>query len=127
MSTDDQELEAFGRRAGAQLLRGGQVDAATRSRLAAVRAAALEAAGPRRRPAWLLVPAGALASAALVAVLLTRPPAPLPDDGVNAVAAAALYDLELLADADAWAIGEEADLEFIEWAAGMSELEGPDG
>ena len=75
----------------------------------------------------LLVPAGALASAALVAVLLTRPADPPPGEGVNALTAAALYDLELLADADALAIGEEADLEFIEWAAGMAELEGPGG
>lgn len=127
MSTDEQELEAFGRRAGEQLRRDGQIDAATRSRLAAARVAALAAATPRRRPAWLLVPAGALASAALVAVLLTRPPTNPPGDGVNVVAGAALYDLELLADADAWAISEEVDLEFIEWAAGMAELEGPGG
>lgn len=127
MSTDDQDLESFGRRAGEHLRSEAQIDAATRSRLAAARATALEAARPRRRSAWLLVPAGALASAALVALLLTRTPSTPPDDGVNAVATTALYDLELLADADAWAIGEEADLEFIEWAAGMAELEGPGG
>lgn len=129
MSIDEQQLEAFGRRAGEQLRQDAQLDAATRSRLAAARSAALEAAmQPRRRSAaWLLAPAGALASLALAAVLLTRPAASPPGEGVNVVAAAALYDLELLADADAWAIGEEADLEFIEWAAGMAELEGPGG
>jgi hypothetical protein len=129
MSTDEQELEAFGRRAGERLRQdAAQVDAATRTRLAQARAAALEAARPRRlSAARLLVPAGALASAALLALLLTRPGDHVEEVGVNAVAASALYDLELLADADAWAISEEADLEFIEWAAGMAELEGPGG
>lgn len=127
MSTDE-ELEAFGRRAGERLRQGAEADTAMRTRLAQARAAVLDRAGSSRRSAArLLVPAGALASAALVAVLLTRPAGPPPEDGVNVLATAALYDLELLADADAWAISEEADLEFIEWAAAMAELEGPGG
>lgn len=128
MSTDEQELEAFGRQAGERLRHSAETDLAMRTRLAQARATALDAARPpRRSAARFLVPAGALASAALVAVLLTRPSGPPPADTVNALAATALYDLELLADADAWAISEEADLEFIEWAAAMAELEGPDG
>lgn len=128
MSTDEQDLEAFGRRAGEHLRSDAAgMDAATRTRLAQARAAALDAARPQRLPAArLLVPAGALASAALLAVLLT-PGDQVEGDGVNALAAAALYDLELIADGDAWALSEEADLEFIEWAAGMAELEGPGG
>lgn len=129
MSIDEQQLEAFGRRAGERLRHdAAQVDGATRTRLAQARAAALDAARPQRlSAARLLVPAGALASAALLAVLLTRPGDHQAEDGVNVLAATALYDLELLADADAWAISEEADLEFIEWAAGMAELEGSGG
>lgn len=129
MSTDEQDLEAFGRRAGEHLRSDAAgMDAATRTRLAQARAAALDAARPQRlSAARLLVPAGALASAALLAVLLTRPGDHGEGDVVNALAAAALYDLELIADGDAWALSEEADLEFIEWAAGMAELEGPGG
>jgi hypothetical protein len=72
-----------------------------------------------------LAPAGAVAGAALVALLLVeRNGAPIEvNDGVPA----ALYDLELLADADAFELSQESDLEFIEWAAAMSELEGAGG
>lgn len=120
MSKHDGQDE-FARRAGT-LLRAGseQLDEATRSALSQARAEALEAAG-RPRP-WLnpgyLVPAGAMASAALIAVLLyTLVSAPPP---VNRNAGAAFYDMELLADADALDVGEETDLEFIEWAAAIS-------
>ena len=49
---------------------------------------------------------------------LGRPDAP---GGVNEAAGNALYDLELLADADAFELTQETDLEFIEWAAAMGE------
>jgi hypothetical protein len=73
------------------------------------------------RPGWLslryLAPAGAMATALLVTVLVVgRQDA----EGVNDPAASALYDLELLADADAFELSQE-DLEFIEWAAAMGE------
>ena len=32
-----------------------------------------------------------------------------------------MYDIELLADADAYEISQETDLDFIEWAAAMGE------
>lgn len=118
------DSDEFARRAGA-LLRAGaeQIDGTTRRALAGARAKALEAA-QRPRP-WLdpryLVPAGAVASAALVAVLLyVLATAPAP---VNRNAGAALYDMELLADADALDVGEEMDLEFIEWAAAVGAQE----
>jgi hypothetical protein len=128
MSQDNDRLEEFGRRAG-ELLRASaeDLDGATRSRLARARATALEAGTRPRR--WLtlrhLAPAGALAGAALLAVLLVdRGNAPV---DVNEAFPAALYDLELFADADAWELSQEADLEFIEWAAAMAELEGAGG
>lgn len=126
--SDDNKLEEFGRRAG-ELLRASaeDMDAATRSRLARARAAALEQATQPRR--WLtlrhLAPAGAVAGAALVALLLFQQ-GNGPAGAIEAVPAA-LYDLELLADADAWELSQEADLEFIEWAAAMAELEGAGG
>lgn len=118
MSNND--FDEYGRRLG-NLLRASadDLDGSTRAALARARAAAVEGG---RRPRWLdaryLVPAGALASAALVALLLRDPGAP-----VNGEAGAALLDLELLADADALELSEEADLEFIEWAAAMGEQE----
>lgn len=124
----EQQDEEFARRAGAALRASAEsLDATTRSRLARARAAALAGAAPRRP--WLtmpyLAPAGALASAALVTLLLiTRGPAP---DAVNEGTVAALYDLELLADADAFELADEVDLEFIEWAAGMAEMDGAGG
>ena len=98
-----------------------QLDGATRSRLAQARSRALTAQGARSR--WLdlryLAPAGAMAAAALVTVLLVvRQDASAP---VNDSANGALYDLELLADTDAYELTQETDLEFIEWAAAMGE------
>src|SRR5690606_28901593 len=121
MSSDHDHLEQLGQRAG-ELLRSDAetLDAATRSRLAQARAAALE--GARRERSWLtlrhLAPAGAVAGAALVALLFVGRDAP--PGRVNESAPLALYDLELLVDADAWELSQEADLEFIEWAAAMA-------
>jgi len=117
-----EETAEFERRTQA-LLRDSvdRVDGATRSRLAQARSKALE---PRSgRSGWLdfryLAPAGAMAAAALLTVLIVAPR----DDSnpVNDSGGGALYDLELLADADAYELTQEADLEFIEWAAAMSE------
>jgi hypothetical protein len=127
--TDEQDrLEEFGRRTGRMLRDSAEeLDGATRSRLARARAAALENRAPRG--SWLtlrdLAPVGAVAGAAVVAVLLVG--RGTPTDSAGHGAPAALYDLELLADADAWELSQEADLEFIEWAAGMAELEGAGG
>jgi hypothetical protein len=128
MSDDYRNLEEFGQRAGERLRASAEaMDAATRSRLARARAAAIgQAAQPRR---WLtlrhLAPAGAVAGAALIALVLFQQ-GNGPGGAIDTVPAA-LYDLELLADADAWELSQEADLEFIEWAAAMAELEGTGG
>jgi hypothetical protein len=96
------------------------LDGATRARLAEARTAAMSQR--ETRPGWFnfryLAPAGAMAAALLVTLLFTGgQDAP----GVNDVAGSALYDLELLADADAFELSQETDLEFIEWAASMGE------
>jgi hypothetical protein len=117
-----EEMTEFERRAQA-LLRDSvdQVDGATRSRLAQARSRALAAQSTRSR--WLdlryIAPAGAMAAAALVTLLLVVPRDA--SDPVNDSADGALYDLELLADADAYELTQETDLEFIEWAAAMGE------
>ena len=91
------------------------LDAATRSRLARARAAALEEL-QHRRMAWssTWLPAGAAAAAALVAVMLWQgeeggPPATEP-------ALAALEDLDIVAGGEDLAMFDE-DEEFYAWAA----------
>jgi hypothetical protein len=116
------EPDEFERRT-AELLRASadDLDGNTRARLARARATALEPA-PRERN-WLdlryLAPAGASAVAVLATVLVLSHGKP--DALVNEAYGAALYDMELLADADALDIAEEADLDFIEWAAAQGE------
>ena len=117
----DNELSAFEQRARTLLRDSAQnLDGATRARLTQARAAAI--AQRETRSGWFnfryLAPAGALTAAVLVAMLLVdRQEGP----GVNAPAGSALYDLELLADVDAFELSQETDLEFIEWAASMGE------
>jgi hypothetical protein len=118
MSNDQQE-SPFEQRA-AELLRDSadSLDAGTRSRLTQARHAALD--GIRTRPAWLdfrvLAPGGAVAAAAVVAMVLWS------GAGQRATGdAGALDDIELLADSDAYEISQESDLDFIEWAAAMGE------
>lgn len=94
------------------------LDAATLSRLAAMRATALaQRPGSRWFDLRFLAPAGALAAGLAIAVLMAGRHDALP---VNDSSADALYDLELLADADAYELTQE-DPEFIEWAASMGE------
>jgi hypothetical protein len=118
----------FERRAS-ELLRAGAdgVDGAMRARLARARATALEPAPRARR--WLefryLAPAGAMAAAVLATVLVVGPGRQ--PGVVNDTGGSALYDLELLADADAFDIAQESDLEFIEWAAAQGEQDGAGG
>jgi hypothetical protein len=118
MSNEQQETP-FEQRA-AELLRDSadSLDAGTRSRLTQARHAALDSI--RTRPAWLdfrvLAPGGAVAAAAVVAMLLWS------GAGQRATGdAGALDDIELLADSDAYEISQESDLDFIEWAAAMGE------
>jgi hypothetical protein len=119
----DNELSPFERRARALLRDSAQnLDGATRSRLAQARAAAMSQRDARR-PSWFdfryLAPVGGAMAAAMLITLLVAGRQDVP--GVNAPAGNALYDLELLTDADAFELSQEADLEFIEWAASMGE------
>jgi hypothetical protein len=118
----DNELSPFEQRARVLLRDSARaLDGATRSRLAQARAVAMSQRDAR--PGWFnfryLAPAGGVMAAALLITVLVagRQDA----SGVNAPAGNALYDLELLADADAFELSQEADLEFIEWAASMGE------
>jgi hypothetical protein len=118
--SNEQDKTPFERRA-AELLResADSLDAATRSRLTQARHAALE--NISARPAWLnfkvLAPGGAVAAVAVVAMVLWS-------GAVHRSAGesgGAFDDIELLADADAYDISQETDLDFIEWAAAMGE------
>ncbi len=118
--SNDTDKTPFERRA-AELLRDSAdtLDAATRSKLTQARHAALD--NIRSRPAWLdlrvLAPGGAVAAATVIAVVLWTGtnPRPATDGG------GAFDDIELLADADAYEISQESDLDFIEWAATQGE------
>jgi hypothetical protein len=121
--SNETERSPFEERAAALLRESAEsLDAATRSRLTQARHAALESA--RARPAWLdlrvLAPSGAIAAAAVMALLLWG--------GVGQRASSdmsgPLDDLELLADSDGYDLTQETDLEFIEWAAAMGEQDG---
>ena len=100
-----------------------RVDARVRSRLNQARHAALEEIAARRRSFWrspLLMPAGgAVAAAALVAILLTSYPGrehTLPGEQ------SAYEDIELLADNEGLDLIEGWDEgSFYEWAAAQSE------
>jgi hypothetical protein len=125
MSTENETLTNFERNARTVLEASvARIDAHTRSRLTQARHAALAAAAERRRPWWrsltLMPAAGALAAALLVAVVLWhREPrsGPAPDEA----RAAAVEDMDLLADSDALDLIEGWDGPFYEWAAAQSE------
>jgi hypothetical protein len=118
--SNEQDKTPFEQRA-AELLResADSIDAATRSKLTQARHAALE--NISTRPAWLdlrfLAPGGAVAAAAVVAMLLWSGVV----HGPARETGGAFDDIELLADADAYDISQETDLDFIEWAAAMGE------
>ncbi len=91
-------------------------DAATRARLARMRAAALEPLHGRRfaRPlAWL--PAGAAAAAVAAAILWQRDDSP----GAPAGPAIASADFEIVAGGEDFALLAE-DADFLAWAAEAS-------
>lgn len=117
MTSQDHELTGTERRAR-ELFDASveSLDARSRSRLAAARRAAVEHMRRPGRPAWRTwVPATALASAALVTVLLWRMPPP--ESPVAADAArvdATLEPVELLAAGEDLDLVEN-DLAFYEW------------
>ena len=102
-----------------------RIDARTRSRLNQARHAALEAAVARRQ-GWfsrfnLMPAAGAVAAAALVAVVLwQRQPVGVPPVGPEAQRVA-VEDMDLLTDNDSIDLMEGYDGSFYEWAAAQSD------
>jgi len=97
-----------------------RLDGRTQSRLTQARHTALDRLERPSRFGWrTLVPAGAAAAVAMLAVLMWRPDAPaVPTAHVESP----VEDLELLTDAEAPDFAEAGeDLEFYEWAAGEME------
>jgi hypothetical protein len=99
-----------------------RIDAAARSRLTQARHRALQELEPARsRLRWWLAPAGALAAAALAAVVMVYGGGPAPDAGLQATA---LDDLEiLLGDEDLEMLDEE--IEFYAWLEEQPEFTAP--
>jgi len=128
MSPVNETATEFERNARVVLERSlSRIDARTRSRLNQARQAALEAAS-RRHPRWLrgttLMPAGAVAAALLLAVVLWhREPAgvemPLPE-----AQGSSMEDIDLLADSEALDLLEGWDGPFYEWAASQTDAIG---
>lgn len=126
--SNNEPLDEFESRTRAALRDSSEtLDGATRSRLARARATAVAQVARRHRDfrLHLLAPAGAMAAAMLLTVMFFGRDGGTPQ--VNPASTTALYDMELLADADAFELSQEADLEFIEWAAAMAELESAGG
>ena len=96
-----------------------RLDGSTRSRLTQARHAALARLEKPARQWWRsYVPAGAAAAAAVLAVMLYVQPGAV--DVVRGVKnAAAVEDMDILADSEAPDFTEDTDdVEFYEWAAG---------
>jgi len=101
-----------------------RIDARTRSRLNQARQAALEAAGRRSRPWWrslALMPAGAVAAALLLAVMLWHREPAMREAPTLEGHVAAVEDMDLLADAEGLDLIEGWDGPFYEWAADQSD------
>ena len=101
-----------------------RIDARTRSRLNRVRQVALEAAGRRDRPSWrslALMPAGAVAAALLLAVMLWHREPALREAPPLEGHVTAVEDMDLLADAEGLDLIEGWDGPFYEWAADQSD------
>jgi hypothetical protein len=99
------------------------LDAATRSRLTRARHRALEELQPSKvRWRWSLVPAGGMAVAAALAVLLFVQPRPPGEAGFQA---AQIGDLEILFSEEDLQMLDE-DIEFYGWLEEQPELKGGD-
>jgi hypothetical protein len=118
MNRPEDETRALARRAR-ELFDASveSVDAGTAARLRRARQAAIESIAPRPAVRWSLwVPAGALASTALLAVLLWRgPEAGAPPTARTAANDASLEAFELLVDDDLALV--EDDPAFYAWLA----------
>lgn len=124
MSPQDDRLVQFEHQARAVLTESvTRVDSRVRSRLNQARQAAIaEVARPSRRPRFFLMPAaGAVAAAALVAMLLWQhgphSPAVLPNESGQVQA----EDLDLIADSDGLDMLQDSDGAFYEWAAAQAD------
>jgi hypothetical protein len=125
MNADETQTKEFEERAGALLGESvARVDAGVRSRLNQARHAVLEEM-TRGRSFWrapMFMPAtGAVAAAAVVALVLTTH---FRADHISPLAAggqAAFDDIEMLADTDGLDLVENFDNGFYEWAAGESD------
>jgi hypothetical protein len=99
------------------------LDAATRSRLTRARHRALEELQPSKaRWRWSFVPAGGVAVAAALAVLLFVHPRPQTEAGLQA---SSLGDLEILFSEEDLQMLDE-DIEFYGWLEEQPELKGGD-
>jgi hypothetical protein len=104
-----------------------RIDARTRSRLNQARQAAVAEAAKGSALAWLqraftrhaLMPAGAAAAAALIAVFMLSGGHHLPQSADNP--ASALDVLDLVTDDDAMNLMEDNDSSFYEWAAAQAD------
>lgn len=94
-----------------------KLDGRALSRLTQARHAAL-ANSAERSPRWLRtwVPAGAVAAAAVLAVMVWTGPVADVTAPSSANGGSAFEDIDLLADAPEF-VGESDDVEFYEWAA----------
>jgi hypothetical protein len=124
MSPQDDRLVQFEDQARAVLTESvTRIDSRVRSRLNQARQAAIaEVARPSRRPRFFLMPAaGAVAAAALVAMLLWQhgphTPSALPNEGGQVQA----EDLDLIADNDGLDMLQDSDGAFYEWAAAQAD------
>jgi len=125
MSPVNEPLTEFERHARTVLEAScARIDGRTRSRLNQARHAALEAAARPRRAWWrnltLMPAAGAVAAALLVTVVLWQrePGGRVPPEEARA---AAVEDMDLLADSDGLDLMEGWDGSFYEWAASQSD------
>jgi anti-sigma-K factor RskA len=127
MNPVNEPLTDFERNARALLEESvARIDARTRSRLNQARHAALEAAVKPRRAWWrsyTLMPAGAVAAALLVAVVLwQRQPSGEPT--MLEARAGAVEDLDLLTDSEGLELMDNWDGPFYEWAVTQSDANG---
>lgn len=121
---NDPQPDGFERRVTELLATGTDaLDGNTRTALLRARRRAVASAASRPRPSWHYFAPVGVAAAALLAFVLLLQPQLAPRSGDTALADTGA-DLDLLTDPEAWDIAQEADLEFIEWAAAMARQQG---
>ena len=98
-----------------------RLDGRTLSRLTQARHAALARSIQAGRPGWRRwMPAGAVAAAAVLAVMLWTHPTTERGPAIANVSGSPFEDIDLLVDAPEF-VGDADDVEFYEWAAGEIE------